>query len=436
MDWTSLLKTQQADFLLRLKKTRTPEVSLLESQAKGCHAEIINFWGEALEKLLATACRQGEILAKNPPPTPPDYPEFPEWSVPFPTYFQQQAQNYILREQIVEQVIAQLLGKIIKKLPQDPVKNMLLDDEGNLQRESKFSYFLPEYPQVKILVCVADKESFNSLKKDKIKWSVTPEDGKIYQLFIFLCLLYPINGKRGYEKQAIVAGFLTPNQMELGEPKIDVTPSQLLYAGGLSWYLETAITKGNQPPWDEVTVAENTQTVPPEHPLKKIIGDWECWQTLKGHTKGINCLAFCLENRNGRTSALLASGSRGETKLWDLHKGELICTLSEHPWMLSGLVDEINALAFSPDGQSTLEGHRGEVCAITLSPDGQTIASGSADKTIKLWYLPTGELLGRFTGHAHTVTAVAFTACGEMLVSGSLDKTIKIWQRSGMEECR
>lgn len=78
----------------------------------------------------------------------------------------------------------------------------------------------------------------------------------------------------------------------------------------------------------------------------------------------------------------------------------------------------------------TLKGHRDGVYAIALSPDGQTIASGSADKTIKLWHLSTGELLGTFTGHTHTVTAVAFTASGEMLVSGSLDKTIKIWQRS------
>jgi WD40 repeat protein len=70
------------------------------------------------------------------------------------------------------------------------------------------------------------------------------------------------------------------------------------------------------------------------------------------------------------------------------------------------------------------------VNTVALSPDEQIIASGSADKTIKLWHLQSGELLGTFTGHANTVTALSFTASGEMLVSGSLDKTIKIWQRS------
>jgi hypothetical protein len=169
MDWTSLLKAQQADFLLRVKKPKTHDVSLLESQVKGCHTEIMAFWGEMLEKLLAVARQQAEILAKNPPPIPPEYPEFPEWAIPFPTYFQQQAEDYILREQIVEQVINQRLGKIVKKVPQDAVKNMLLDDEGNLRSESKFPYVLANNPKVNILVCVADGESFNGIKNDKIR---------------------------------------------------------------------------------------------------------------------------------------------------------------------------------------------------------------------------------------------------------------------------
>ena len=40
MDWISLLKAQQADFLQRVKKPRTHDVSLLETQVRGCHTEI------------------------------------------------------------------------------------------------------------------------------------------------------------------------------------------------------------------------------------------------------------------------------------------------------------------------------------------------------------------------------------------------------------
>ncbi|NWF60051.1 MAG: WD40 repeat domain-containing protein [Fischerella sp.] len=408
MDWISLLKAQQADFLQRVKKPKTHDVSLLESQVKGCHTEIMPFWGEALEKLMETARQQAEIIAKNPPPTPPEYPEFSEWTIPFPTYFQQQAEDYILREQIVEQVMHQRLGKRIHRMPQDAVKNMVLDDEGNLRGESKFPYLLVDKPNVSILACVADGESFNSLKKDKIKWSVTQEDLKNNQLLIFLSLFYPFTGTRGYEKQAIITGFLPTNQLEFSEPKIYITASSLLYAGGLSWYLETGISKQNALPlFDEIMVPEQTQTVPPEHPLKEIIGDWECWQTLKGHTRGINCLAFCPGSNNDSISVLVASGSRGETKLWDLTKGELVGTLSEHPWMLSGLVDEVNALAFSPDGQ--------------------TLVSGGADSTIKMWHVGAQDLIDILHKHNGMVRCVAFTPDGRMLATGGDDRKILFW---------
>ncbi|MBD0304572.1 MAG: WD40 repeat domain-containing protein, partial [Tolypothrix sp. T3-bin4] len=161
MDWISLLKAQQADFLQRVKKPKTYDLSLLESQVKGCHSEIMAFWGESLAKLLSFARYQAEILAKNPPPTPPEYPEPPDWVIPFPKYFQQQAEDYLLREQIVQRVITERLGKLVKKVPQDSLKNMALDDEGNLRGESKFAYFLVDNPKVSIQVYAADGESFN-----------------------------------------------------------------------------------------------------------------------------------------------------------------------------------------------------------------------------------------------------------------------------------
>ncbi|MGH8002123.1 MAG: WD40 repeat domain-containing protein, partial [Brasilonema sp.] len=82
MDWISLLKAQQADFLQRVKKPKTYDLSLLESQVKGCHSEIMAFWGEPLAKLLEMTRQQAEIIAKNPPPTPPEYPEPPDWAIP------------------------------------------------------------------------------------------------------------------------------------------------------------------------------------------------------------------------------------------------------------------------------------------------------------------------------------------------------------------
>jgi WD40 repeat protein len=407
MDWISLLKAQQADFLQRVKKPKTYDLSLLESQVKGCHSEIMAFWGDSLAKSLEFARQQAEILAKNPPPTPPEYPEPPDWVIPFPKYFQQQAEDYLLREQIVDRVISTRLGKLVRKVPQDTLKNMVLDDEGNLRGESKFSYFLKDDPKVSIQVYAADGESFNGIKKDKIKWTVNQEDLRSHQVLIFLCLFYPFTGKLGYEKQAVIAGFLPTNQIEISEPKLYITPSNLLYAGGLGWYLESFLQPKDTPPADnEIAIAETIETLTADHPLKSTIGDWECWQTLKGHSKGINCLAFS-PGKNGDSSPLVASGSRGETKLWDLNKGELMGTLSEYPWTISGLVDEVNSLAFSPDGQ--------------------TLVSGGADSTIKIWHAGAQDLIDILHKHNGMVRCVAFTPDGRMLATGGDDRKILFW---------
>ncbi len=408
MDWISLLKVQQADFLQRVKKPKTYDLSLLESQVKGCHSEIMAFWGEPLTKLLEFSRQQAEILAKNPPPTPPEYPEPPDWTIPFSSYFQQQAEDYLLREQIVERVMTERLGKLVKKLPQDTLQNIVLDDEGNLRGESKFIYLLKDNPNISIQVYVADRESFNGIKKDKIRWSVTQEDLRNHQVLIFLCLFYPVTGQLGYEKQTVIAGFLPTNQVESSEPKFYITPSNLLYAGGLSWYLESLITKEDSLlVGDERITTETIQTLPPEHPLKRIVGDWECWQTLEGHTRGINCLAFSSGYKNGKTSPILASGSRGETKLWDLSKGELIDTLSEYPWVLSGLVDEVNSLAFSADGQ--------------------TLVSCGADSTIKIWHVGALDLIDILHKHNGMVRCAAFTPDGRILATGGDDRQILFW---------
>ncbi|BDI15438.1 hypothetical protein ANSO36C_12400 [Nostoc cf. commune SO-36] len=197
MDWISLLKAQQTDFLQRVKKPKTYDLSLLESQVKGCHTEVMGFWGEPLARLQELSRQQAEVLAKNPPPTPSEYPEPPDWTIPFPKHFQQQAQDYLLREHLVDGVMAERLGKLVKKVSQDTLQNMILDDEGNLCGESKFSYVLKDHPQLSIQVYVADGESFNGIKKDKIKWSITQEDLKNHQVLIFLCLFYPSTGNLG-----------------------------------------------------------------------------------------------------------------------------------------------------------------------------------------------------------------------------------------------
>jgi WD40 repeat protein len=158
---------------------------------------------------------------------------------------------------------------------------------------------------------------------------------------------------------------------------------------------------------------------------------------------------FVAVSPDGQT---LAVSRFGGIQLWQMPTREKICTLKR-----SGMV---SALAFSPDGQTlaggsddktikiwqlstgeilrtlktqssglnSAKGHSAEVNAVAFSPDGQTLASASHDKTIKIWQLSTGKVISTLTEHSDKVMSVAFSPDGQMLVSCSWDRTVKIWR--------
>lgn len=73
------------------------------------------------------------------------------------------------------------------------------------------------------------------------------------------------------------------------------------------------------------------------------------------------------------------------------------------------------------------------VTTVAISPNGDYVAAGSLDKSVRVWDVANGSVVGRLDGpdgHKDSVYSVAFSPDGECLVSGSLDKTIKMWQLS------
>ncbi|MCL2933152.1 MAG: S-layer homology domain-containing protein [Trichodesmium sp. MAG_R03] len=96
----------------------------------------------------------------------------------------------------------------------------------------------------------------------------------------------------------------------------------------------------------------------------------------------------------------ILANSRGQNiQLWNLETGKLLDTLSSHT---------------------------ANVRSVAISLDGKTLASGSEDGTVKLWDIPTGEMLTSFL-HSGLVTAVGFTADGRGVIGCSSESGMKLW---------
>ena len=141
----------------------------------------------------------------------------------------------------------------------------------------------------------------------------------------------------------------------------------------------------------------------------------------KGHTDDVEAVAFAPD---GQT---ILTGSGDNTAiLWDLQGKPL--------QIFSGYTDDVTAVAFAPDGQSiltgsadgtailldlqgkpiqTFSGHTSSVLAVAFAPDGQTILTGSEDNTAILWDLQ-GKPIQTFSGHTSSVEAVAFAPDGQI----------------------
>ena len=73
----------------------------------------------------------------------------------------------------------------------------------------------------------------------------------------------------------------------------------------------------------------------------------------------------------------------------------------------------------------------GEALRVDADPHGRFAAVSHADKTVRVYDVKTGVLVGRCVGHGTAVTALAFMNCGSRLVTGGADGTVCVWRLPG-----
>ncbi|MFN6493207.1 WD40 repeat domain-containing protein, partial [Nostoc sp. DedQUE03] len=99
--------------------------------------------------------------------------------------------------------------------------------------------------------------------------------------------------------------------------------------------------------------------------------------------------------------------------------------------LLASVLGSLKEATNTPTEANSLRGHEQEVNCLAFSPDGNFIASGSSDSTICLWNIignPTAQFL---LGHEQEVNCLAFSPDGKFIVSGSIDGILCLWDLQG-----
>jgi WD40 repeat protein/transcriptional regulator with XRE-family HTH domain len=142
---------------------------------------------------------------------------------------------------------------------------------------------------------------------------------------------------------------------------------------------------------------------------------------------------------------IFSAGDDGNVKVWDSRTGAELAVISGHTAALSAITISTNGkhLATASEDYSvniwdisskkisnvpllTLE-HSGKVYSVAFDPEDQVLATGGQDGNTILWDTTTGDEIQVLRGHEDYVTAIAFAPDGTRIATSSWDGTAKVW---------
>jgi WD40 repeat protein len=213
---------------------------------------------------------------------------------------------------------------------------------------------------------------------------------------------------------------------------------------------------------DKLLLAAATRDEKEQGEIKvwELVGDAkQAWKakdlhTLRGHTKGVNALAF--NPGLGKADLLVSGGADGSVILWDAAAGkEKIAYRQTHK-------DEVRCVTFAPDGNLIASGgkdraaclyaterkqhftltelHLGAIETLTLlymlaeeNTLRLTLVTGSADQTVRNWMLQEQggkidvERENPLTLRSHVQPVTSLVSNKNLLATSSLDGAIKLY---------
>ncbi|GBG33838.1 Guanine nucleotide-binding protein subunit beta-1 [Hondaea fermentalgiana] len=153
--------------------------------------------------------------------------------------------------------------------------------------------------------------------------------------------------------------------------------------------------------------------------------------SLQGHTGYIRTVVI-------EDEVVLSGSSDGTIRIWDKASGDCIqtilaggvtvCGLATHEnFVVAGLYDQATGVRVfdRTTGKKCHELHDASEEVFSVAMNGRHMVSASRDRMVRVYAVPSFELVHVLQGHSDVVHAVALEE--DLVVSGSYDHTVRVW---------